>query len=225
MIDVLHCVDLGCASHVIANIFMDCIKRNVWRAGKMEDNVACLNGELKKWHSANKTKCKIQGELSISRLRTAGGYPKLKAKAAATRFIADFALDLAKKHCNHDRRIVAVALCLCRFYNILAAEPMHMSKNACDELSTIGRQLCQLYGTLSREAATQRKRMWKATPKWHLFLPLCEWQIPELRMNPRAYWTYADEDLVGQLVEIAESCHVQTLSATSLTKWLIGFLD
>ena len=66
-----------------------------------------------------------------------------------------------------------------------------------------------------------RSRKWKATPKFHLFSHLTEWQIPDLGLNPRFYWTYADEDLVGQLVEVAQSCHPSTLAPVALTKWVI----
>ena len=39
-------------------------------------------------------------------------------------------------------------------------------------------------------------------------------------LNPKSYHTYADEDLVGLLVSIGESCHPHTLAATGLGKWL-----
>ena len=48
--------------------------------------------------------------------------------------------------------------------------------------------------------------MWKMTPKWHLFIHLCVYDIRELRLNPRPYWTYADENLVGVLVEVGQTC-------------------
>ena len=50
---------------------------------------------------------------------------------------------------------------------------------------------CCLYMIISPVKA------WKVTQKWHLFTHLCEWQIPELTLNPRTYWTYADEDWPG----------------------------
>ena len=38
--------------------------------------------------------------------------------------------------------------------------------------------------------------------------------------NPRYYWTYGDEDLVGRLVSIAEGVHISTLAVSVLSKWI-----
>ena len=43
---------------------------------------------------ANKSMSRVQGKLTVERLRTDGGWPKLKAKAAATRHLVHFALEL-----------------------------------------------------------------------------------------------------------------------------------
>ena len=58
-----------------------------------------------------------------------------------------------------------------------------------------------------------------------MFKHMCKWHVPELLLNPRSYWTYADEDLVGKLMEIGESAHVLTLAVTSISKWLLNALD
>ena len=84
----------------------------------------------------------------------------------------------------------------------------------------LGRQLRNLYAQLSVSAVGGPKA-WKMTQKFHMFLHLCEDQIPNLGLNPRWYWTYADEDLVGLLIEVAHSCHVRTLAPTAMTKWLL----
>ena len=47
-----------------------------------------------------------------------------------------------------------------------------------------------------------RQKLWKFTPKIHLFLHLCEIQCVQYG-NPRFWWTYCDEDLVGQLIEVS----------------------
>ena len=57
------------------------------------------------------------------------------------------------------------------------------------------------------------------SPKVHLWEHVCEVQAV-LYGNPRYYWCYADEDLVGHLIEIAETCHPMTLAISVLFKWL-----
>ena len=72
---------------------------------------------------------------------------------------------------------------------------------------------------LEARGATARQKLWKVAPKLHLFLHLCEWQSVSLG-NRRFFWCHSDEDMVGQLVEVAESCHPSTMSTTALFKWL-----
>ena len=64
------------------------------------------------------------------------------------------------------------------------------------------------------------RKLWKFSPKHHLFLHLCEVQAVQYG-NPRFYWVYADEDVVGRLIEVAETCHPWTMPGTALFKWLI----
>ena len=158
---------------------------------------------------------KLQGGLTVERVRTSGGWPKLRAKAAATRHLANFALELVREFGRaEDRKVLAVCQLLCRFYDILNAEPMFVS----DEILELGRRFGALYLALSREAAEAREKMWKATPKHHLFVHLCEWQSVESG-NPRFYWAYADEDLVRLLVNVAKTCHPATMAPSALFKW------
>ena len=63
-------------------------------------------------------------------------------------------------------------------------------------------------------------RLYKMSPLVHLCLHLCEWQAVELG-NTRFYWVYADEDLVGLLIEVGRSCHPATVAVTALIKWLL----
>eukprot|EP00959_Pyramimonas_sp_CCMP1952_P056324 1176324-Pyramimonas_sp.AAC.1 len=52
--------------------------------------------------------------------------------------------------------------------------------------------------------------MYKFVPKFHLWEHLTE-IYPSLMGNPRYFWTYSDEDLVGLAIGIAESVHPSTL--------------
>ena len=118
-----------------------------------------------------------------------------------------------------DRRELAVCQLLVRFYQILDENSMYLSEEAKTEIATVGRQLCIVYAALASTSAAAHEKMWKMNPKLHLFDHLCEWQAGEVG-NPRSFWTYADEDLVGLLVEVAESCHPKTMAVSALFKWL-----
>ena len=223
MIDMLHTVDQGFASHVIGNILWECVCMHAWGPTTQEGNVERLMDEMKQWYKESKTgKTKIQGKLSIERLKTSKQWPKLKAKAAATRHLARFALQLAEKHLPQLQ--IMLAQMLCRFYKIVDAEAMFMSAEAKAELPGLGRRLCEVYSILSAQAVDRGVRAYKMSPKVHLFLHVCEWQAVESG-NPRFYWVYADEDLVGQMIEVGRSCHPATVNITALIKWLLLAFD
>ena len=132
--------------------------------------------------------------------------------------MADFALQLAIDHL--DARRVALCRLLCRFYSIIGSEGQVLSAAAKAELPGLGRRFCELYSMLSAEALVARQKRWKMSPKHHLFQHLTEWQAVELG-NPRFYWVYAGEDLVGQMIEVSRSCHPTTVAATAMYKWLL----
>ena len=94
---------------------------------------------------------------------------------------------------------------------------MFVSAGVRRDLPKLGRTLSVLYASLSEEALSKGEKMWKLSPKRHLFLNLCEWQAVEYG-NPRYYRTYADEDLVGLLVEVSKTCHPATLAGSFLFK-------
>ena len=76
-----------------------------------------------------------------------------------------------------------------------------------------------MYSTLSRRALDAGLKLWKMNPKLHLWEHLTEHQAVKFG-NPRYYSTYADEDLVGKMIEVAQSVHPKTLACNVIFKWL-----
>ena len=76
-----------------------------------------------------------------------------------------------------------------------------------------------IYARLSADAFARGVRMWKMQPKLHLLQHLLEYMIT-YQGNPRYYWTYQDEDLVGNMIEVARGVHVSTLAISVLFKWM-----
>jgi hypothetical protein len=188
-----------------------------------------LAADLKSWYkSATKeTKAsKIQGTLTYERIKTSGDWPKLKAKAAATRHLSRYAAYLAAKYdsgSTHDRRRRAVSETLVAFYDIVEQGPDVLSQDDQTRMAVVGRTLLQCYMALSREAVTLKIRAWKCVPKFHIFIHLCELQC-KFR-NPRCYWCYADEDLQRHIGEIGTSCSSMNLAPMILYKWIVLVFD
>ena len=229
-VDPLHAIDLGFSSHIVGNVFWYLsVIRNVFAATTYAQRISKLNTRLREWY--NKTKCtsRIQGEITIERLRkSAQHWPKLKAKAAATRHVMAFVLELVLMYATpddpdfgtHDQLMIGVVQLIKRFYELLDDNSMFFSAACLAEMVDIGNMLPNLYGQLADLCFEAGLKLWKLTPKIHLFQHLCLDQVPSFG-NPRYFWTYGDEDLVGQLVDIAIGVHPATLGVSVLFKWAV----
>ena len=164
----------------------------------------------------NKVQNKFKGHLTPDRVRTTKNWPELKSKAAPMHPIAKFALMLAEEHLDDD--VILIDSLLVKFYALLDENGLFLSDSAKKDIRKVGSKLCCTYAKLAANAAANGERLWKATPKLHMFQHLCEWDID--MGNPRFFWCYADEDLVGQMIKAGESCHPRTLGVASMFKWL-----
>ena len=219
MIDILHCMDLGVTAHIVGNIMWLCVRKKVWGGRTNEANVQTLMVQMRKWYKQSpRDRSKLQGDLTVERIRTQGGWPKLKAKGAATRHLVGFACVLAREYLDPIHQ--SLTSLLARFYNLIDVDDMFLAPPVKVEMPQLGRRLIEIYSVLSANALANHEKLWKFSPKHHLAQHLFEWQCVELG-NPKFYTTYADEDLVGRLIDVAESCHPKTLSLTAMYKWLL----
>ena len=106
-------------------------------------------------------------------------------------------------------------------YKAMEAEPIVSALPAKVSLAREALQLHKFYNVLSTAALDSGRKGYKIMPKLHLLLHLFDWQVREPGLNPRSYWCYAEDDLVGSLVEIAQSCHALKLAPIATTKWTI----
>jgi hypothetical protein len=235
MVDVLHTIDQGLSSHVVANVlWFIFVLRAALGGNTYADRIKLAADNLKAWYKKNKCSSKLQGKLTQERLRKDGDWPKLSAKAAATRHLASYALyvmqtfgqfaslDVFRR--EHDTLALGVCQLLVRFYEILELNSMFLTDADKVELPNLANQLMGMYSKLAVMCADRQLRLWKVSPKMHLFLHLCIEQAVACG-NPRFYWTYGDEDLVGILIGVAEGVHPSTLAISVLTKWLHCVFD
>ncbi|CAK0877612.1 unnamed protein product, partial [Prorocentrum cordatum] len=211
MVDILHCLDLGVSSHLIANVLVEIMVRGQWGPNR-ESHMQGLVADIKQWYRSHKLAHKLQGELVFARLRTQADWPKLKATAAATRCLVPYAADLAKRYnsgSEHDRLRLAACELLARFYDLAYENDMFPPQPVKDEMAQLARAFMNVYGRLSVGAIANGIRAWKMTPKFHMFVHMSEHQNV---INPRFYWTYSDEDLQRIMKEIAKSLHPSSAS-------------
>lgn len=218
--DVLHALDLGVTSHVVGNVMITVMRKGHWGANQTLQ-AAGLDEHLKTWYKGHKHVYKIEGKITYARVKASNDWPKFKGKAAATRHLAHYAVDLAREFSDgseHDQKCVAVAAGLARMYTIMAEQPRFLSRSAKVELSRLSVAFMDVYSQLAGAAVEAKQRMWKMYPKFHILQHICEHQS---WFNPRMIWTYGDEDLQHIVKEVALSCHPTTTAHMTLYKWVV----
>jgi len=227
-IDTLHALDLGEAAHIIGNTLWDTIRQHDWGGRNQEINAKLLDADLRAWEKDTKCKTRLQGPITVQRLKTdKSGTVKLKAKGAQTRHLASYALVVAKRFstgAEYDRTKIAICQLLVKLCNIMATSSMFLTAAEKIELRQAGQQMVLLHSKLHTDCFSSGQRRWKLPPKAHLIDHLVTIQTPGWG-NPSYSWCYGDEDLVGMMIEIARSCHAKTCAIVAIAKWLILVFD
>ena len=222
-VDVLHTIDLGITSRILGSLLVVLVlKRGVLGGSNIPEKLQMLQARLKAWYSRAQVTSKYRGKFTRDRLYDAAGFPQLSGKAAALRHMSRFVLELMSSFCDgsdHDKLMLSMIQLLVRFYEILDTNSMYFSREVIEEVAFIGDSVAKMYGILANTAYAQKVKLWKVTPKLHMWLHLTLWQVA-LWGNPRFWWTYPDEDLVGVMMEVASSVHPRTLAFSCLFKWL-----
>ena len=233
MVDVLHTLDQGLSIHCIANVYwVFAVLRICFGGATYADRIKCLAADLKTWYQRTGERTRLQGALTLERVRTNGGWPKLKAKAAATRHLIAYALFIVTRFGdpadptwgNHDVLAQGLLQCIQEFYLLIDAESQFLSPGARTRLPELGMMIGSLYTQLANIGFGMEAKIWKMMPKIHLVDHLCYDQAPVFG-NPRYFWTYGDEDLIGQLIDMSDQLHPASLAASMLTKWVLCVFD
>ena len=120
MCAVLHALDLGVTNHIIGNTMKAVMEKGHW--GRTQDDTAAgFNKHLKQLYKQHKKAYKIECDVRYQRVKQSGDWPKFKAKAAATRHLADYVVDVACGLADgsaDDVRMLAVIQGVARMYQI-----------------------------------------------------------------------------------------------------------
>lgn len=226
MVDVLHTVDLGICSDIVGNILYIMVVLSACLGGHTyAERIKNMASHLAQWYKDTKTSYRLRGEVKMETIRQ-DGWPRLTAKAAAARDLSKYALYLLLNYGDKllqgkpwaDAELMT-SLCrlLVRFYELIAIGDPFLCGGDRAELSSIGQYVADIYTRLGRYAMDDSMKLWKVMPKLHLWLHLTQQQN---LMNPRQFWTYSDEDLVGQMIDIASTLHPKNLAYNTIFKWL-----
>ena len=219
-VDLMHTGDLGVLLYVYGNVFWELFILMGGVASKPGPVLADLINLIKR---SSKAVCQDRppiNNLTIGMLKSPGKNPRLKVKAAESRYFLPVVRHLLEhifpRNSPHEVLRYNLICKLDDFY-----KQMRVPESDFDALSTA--RLCResmiLYHELGREAFESGDAgytPWKWYPKCHLMGHI-ELQIIS-NGSPSKSWCYADESAIGDAVHCAESCHASTLHRTVIQK-------
>lgn len=221
--DMMHSYDGGVVPECIGNLLWEIIELHPFGATQ-DANANGLHLSLKEFYKRRKTnkKSKIDGKITVNRIRTSGDWPLFKCKAAAGRHLLPWCIELATRFnsgSDHDNRRLALFQCLQSVVELLQHRAGRFLTEAQKrELFEISQSLFSCYSLLANEALTQGVRKWKIKPKAHLCQHLFEIDVP---INPTWVWLYSDEDLQQHVKRIAIKSHPSHVTFLALLKWAV----
>ena len=199
LIDVLHCMDLGCTQDILGNICFEALQW-VCKGSSRKEQVSDLWGQIQQYYKEFSPPTMLQG-LTVEMIKRQKKAPKLKAKGAETRHLVPFgvllAIEMQKvRKDTHANIVLKVAEGLFGLYELFSVRPVpHQAiADGC-------RRLCLLYSSLNPGAADTQDP-WRVKPKFHMMCELCEYQA-EYAGSPEEFWAYADESFVGFVAEFS----------------------
>ena len=190
-VDPLHAVDQGFASHILGDVlWYSAVMKRCFGGITQDAAVSILGTKIKEWYEEVKCESKIQGDLTVKCIRaTAATFPKLLAKAAQTRHLARYVLKLVREQADDpdwDQTILCVVKLLVRFYELLQENSQFLSDGAKAEMAEIGQSLAEQYSILAKWSFDWGSKLFKMSPKLHMWEHLTEFQVAVL-MNPRFF--------------------------------------
>ena len=77
---------------------------------------------------------------------------------------------------------------------------------------------------LARLCASDSVARWKLRPKLHTIWHINQ-DVQNSMRNPRAWWTFKDEETMGKLSTIARATHPSSMNVRSLERWCVQFFE
>ena len=150
-------------------------------------------------------------------------YPCLssRVKAAASRHLVPILASIFDDVCDHtseeDCRVSALLNALKQVYDAMDCREQNLPPRQLAIYHGKMAECMEHYRWLCARALSEDRRMWNDVPKQHFCLHLAE---QAAQQNPRFCWTYPDEDFMGYVKRIMESCLSGTRAHRAVTKLL-----
>ena len=217
MLDVLHVVDQGVASHVIGNVLHTIIYDELCTRQRGAHRVTAKEALGTLWQEIQAIYTQLGIEHRLHNLKLSmfmhdpaapyAHFPCLSSvKAADTRHLVPVVCELCRRYYDptveRTQHRFFCAKRLTQFYVHLKHEGTHLPLAAGQAILADARACLAHYGWLAADANARGKLQWSIVPKQHFFAHLA---AQGRFINPRRSWTYMDEDFMNVIVTIARS--------------------
>ena len=106
------------------------------------------------------------------------------------------------------------------FENICSVQEKHLSDAAAQAIPGLIENGLLCLNALSAEALRNRSFFWQCLPKAHMTTHMA-YDMAASGRNPRSLTCYPDEDMIGRVKVIVESCHGKTYAENTLRRYAI----
>ena len=224
-IDLMHCGELGILQYLLGNVLFELF---VQLGGIVTRPLEAMGSLMSLIQVASKHLQQARPpvyKLSIAQIKASGKEPKLKTKAAETRYMLEVVTHILKNLMPPTTPHEVLRLQCCQSINDIYVELRQWDQRLSPpKVAKLARTHIILYAELCREAldgghfVANGWHAYKMYPKHHLFVHLMEEQTAACG-NPADFWNYLDEDAIGLCADMSEACHGGFLHRAVIDKY------
>lgn len=210
--DILHCLDLGGAQHLVASVLF----MLVWDAdiaGPLDARIRHVVAELQSSYESFGTpngervpQAKVHKLFEKSRSANPTQYPFMRVKGAQGRHAVPAVLDVCRRLVPNHRSFqhcIRSLEGLCNFYDAVTPHGLFLPAFAIHAAQAGMSQYLVHYQRLCFDNMMSGRKLFHVTEKCHHY----PWHIAWVCQyyNPKAGWTYLDEDFMGKISTLLSS--------------------
>jgi hypothetical protein len=229
----LHTMALGVAQHCVGNVLhqlvFEAMPDGLGNAAEKMEIVWELVQTHYAEHHASARFCRLELSAFCDPRAPNSTYPELHSKAKECEHLTHALAWVWEQYANAANpvhvSISQVMRCLCALFNVCREPGWQLSAECKRRIMEHADVLLLHYTALGNKEAAEGRLKWNVVQKMH---SLWHWSRQCQYVHPRDTGTYADEDFVGIVKEIAVACTagiaIARLPATVMKKYVLGMM-
>ncbi len=221
-LDILHIFHLGVGRDLVASAIRVMCRSNIFSGRNLDQKLQYASGWLKTWAKQHHLSLAIK-KLTKSNLNwKSNEYPEAHCKGYDCYVILKWLISgpLTSEHAAQIPDDISTALWAAdSLMSVLMNGDRFLTADELLHKQVIGLVFVRTYVQLASAALSNRERLWKMRPKFHLLHHM----VLENRLhNPHFTSTWMDEDAVKKFMVIKKKTHRRTSTERLLNRWLLN---